>query len=217
MQSSHNWKADIISLSVGFEDGIFPELQDAIKQAIDHKTIVMAAAGNSDNAFSGIPYPASEHGVFKIFSVDGMGRMPSNSPLVAKDAGLGFAAPGVSVESIYPLNLVETLKSRKLSVTIKAVGTEPKGPWTVMTGTSFATPIAAAIAAVILQFCDLNRDQLKEINCRVVRNVLSQLSVPLDGGIHMLNPMREVLQDDQELIAHKLLWIIRKAIGSVDM
>ena len=32
----------------------------------------MAAAGNSDNAFSGIPYPASEHGVFKIFSVDGM-------------------------------------------------------------------------------------------------------------------------------------------------
>jgi hypothetical protein len=128
-------EADIISLSLGFRE-ISTEVKEALDEAIfptddqAHPKLVFAAAANWGLNHPRA-FPANEAGVFCIYASDGNGNPGGINPQFEGDNS--FATLGVAINSFWKQNL-------RLS------------------GTSFATPIAAGIAANILEFarCKMN-------------------------------------------------------------
>ncbi|KAI1754550.1 hypothetical protein F4782DRAFT_492960 [Xylaria castorea] len=117
--------AHIISLSFGFE-----EENDAIDTAVDIAMeagkLVFAAASNNGGV-SGRARPARHEGVICIHASDGKGNKGGMNPTPIANRD-NFAILGVAVPSKW------------------------KGKEVWKTGTSFATPIAAGIAANVLEF-----------------------------------------------------------------
>jgi hypothetical protein len=107
-----------------------PAIQQALRKARDKKVIFFAAASNGTG--QSITFPASSPEVIGINSADGYGNTSSfNSPL--REGKENFSVLGEALESFSPSSLGRGLTVRK-------------------SGTSFATPIAAGIAASILEF-----------------------------------------------------------------
>lgn len=125
---------NIISMSFGFPYRE-PVLDRAIRRAHD-KGVLMFAAASNDGANKVVPvaYPAraSDSGVFCIHSTDGLGNASKFTP-IAQENLENFATLGEAVRSAWPWKLRKGLEQRK-------------------SGTSTATPIAAGIAALILEF-----------------------------------------------------------------
>jgi tetratricopeptide (TPR) repeat protein len=128
--------ADIISVSLGW-DSDRKELKKALLYAQSHERLVFAATSNDGiRKPSGMAHPARASNVISVDSASGEGTTSTFNPPSNRDVntkGWRLTAPGEEVESAYPLNL------------------EPSGDKR-MTGTSFATPIAAGVAALILEF-----------------------------------------------------------------
>lgn len=123
------WEVDIISMSFGFRHHT-PDLdciQEAIKQAYG-KNIVMFAAAHNYGGTRQVSYPANQHEVIPIFSADGQGKESSFSP---------FPVSGLDNFS----TLGEALPFFR-----------GRGPDERRSGTSFATPIAAGIAALTMDY-----------------------------------------------------------------
>ncbi|KAJ5185902.1 Peptidase S8/S53 subtilisin/kexin/sedolisin [Penicillium cf. griseofulvum] len=133
------WKVDFISMSFGFPsrdiDG-YDELESAIQRAYAANVLLFAAASNSganlDRAF-----PARDENVICIHSTDSNGNRSPFSPTALADT-LNLATVGEDVESSWPKHLCEDSSGIKHR-----------------SGTSYATPIAVAIAAFILQYAQL--------------------------------------------------------------
>jgi len=126
------WNVDIISLSMGWGDDKQPVV-DALNYAQSRKKLVFAATANSGaRSTSGIMFPARRSNVISIDAADGDGDFatgnPPNDRLV-----LRLAAPGDSVLSAFPYHLDSTGSRR-------------------MSGASVATPIAAGLVGLILEF-----------------------------------------------------------------
>lgn len=126
-------------------------LTEAITPSDDRVSpIVFAAAGNWGYNFP-TPFPATEQGVFGIHAVNGQGIVwDSNTLFAAKDP---IATLGVAIESFW------------------------NGERVWLSGTSFATPIAAGIAANVLEFAkqkmNLNQPQMRQLRSfRGMRAVL---------------------------------------------
>ncbi|KAI0437238.1 hypothetical protein F4803DRAFT_556191 [Xylaria telfairii] len=117
--------AHIISMSFGFD-----EENDAIDTAVDTAMeagkLVFAAASNN-GGISGRARPARHEGVICIHASDGKGNKGGMNPTPIANRD-NFATLGVAVPSRW------------------------KGKEVWKTGTSFATPIAAGIAANVLEF-----------------------------------------------------------------
>lgn len=126
--------ADIISMSFGFEDE--NELIDtAVDNAMDAGKLIFASASNN-GGISGRARPARYEGVICIHATDGKGNKGgmNPTPMINSD---NFATLGVAVPSKW----------------------KTKEVW--KTGTSFATPIAAGLAADVLEFANRKCINLK--------------------------------------------------------
>jgi type VII secretion-associated serine protease mycosin len=118
------WAADhgakVINLSLGnYAEAQF--LHDAIRYAYDRDVVLVAATGNDHTESPG--YPAAYEEVIAVGATDSNGQIAQFSNY---GAYVDVAAPGVSIASTYPGN-----------------------QYAALSGTSMASPHAAALAAMI--------------------------------------------------------------------
>ncbi|UKZ74547.1 hypothetical protein TrVFT333_002217 [Trichoderma virens FT-333] len=138
------WNVDIISLSFGWPSTEFEgydDLEDAIDRAYGKKILIFAAASNS-GARLGRAYPASSSQVICVHSTNTSGT-PSDFSPTAEPNNLNFATVGESIESAWPMLLCHDLATPQRYVKSRS-------------GTSYATPIMAGIAAFLLQYSRLH-------------------------------------------------------------
>ncbi|KAI1636336.1 pfs domain-containing protein [Biscogniauxia mediterranea] len=133
------WKVDIISMSFGFPtcniEG-YADLESALVNAYASHVLLFAAASNS-GAKLGRSFPAREPTVIAVHATDVNGNRSGFSPTAATD-NLNIATVGEAVESAWPVHLCDEVENPEY-VKYKS-------------GTSFATPIAAGIAAFLLLY-----------------------------------------------------------------
>ena len=115
------YHCDILNISAG-DPEIVPEVEAAIRHALDEGVIVVAAAGNSGN--KDLLYPASYDGVI---SVSNVGRDLMLSATSNKNDHVWVTAPGREIVSL-----------GRLPLTVK-----------MGSGTSFSAPAVAGVAALL--------------------------------------------------------------------
>ncbi|UKZ73153.1 hypothetical protein TrVFT333_000794 [Trichoderma virens FT-333] len=127
-----DWKVNIIVISFGF--GSRNEIvSDAIKHAAFNDVLMFAAASNDGkNRPDGVAWPAIESNVICVHSGDGYGNPSSFTP--SPKENMRIMVLGESVRSAWPPNL-------GLPGDVKD-----------MSGTSCAAPVAAGVAALILDY-----------------------------------------------------------------
>ncbi|KAL8407909.1 hypothetical protein RB594_006639 [Gaeumannomyces avenae] len=143
------WKVDIISISLGYPESEYekckpgtcgePKECQILKDTIfaNSKDVLIFAAASNGGANQGRAYPASDDKVICIHSTSSLGRQSDFSP----DAEISpaIATVGEAVESWWPNHL-------STDPDPDAEGIKHKS------GTSFATPIAAAMAANLIRY-----------------------------------------------------------------
>jgi subtilisin family serine protease len=193
---------DIISLSFSLvrED---PDVQKAIALAFTKPILIFAAASN-DGGNHGVTYPAHKDEVICIYATDGRGNQFEGNPTQMENCTYHFASLGVAVKSAWPRKLSES--------TLKPSQTLTKR----MTGTSFATPIAASTAANIINFAvmhGLEENMLQFLKSRQgMQRVLRGLMAKGErrSGLHYLRPweMFEGRTNDEVIYSLKDMLVI---------
>ena len=136
--ATDDWKVDIIIMSFGFSSRRVPgydELEAALKRATSKDVLLFAAASNS-GANTRRAFPARHSFVICVHSTNADGTPSSFNP--PPQDGDNFATIGEAVESSWPVHLCDTA-ANPLAIAFKS-------------GTSFATPILAGVAATLLQY-----------------------------------------------------------------
>ncbi|QYT04619.1 hypothetical protein H0G86_011524 [Trichoderma simmonsii] len=173
--------ADIISLSLAL-DLLDPELDYAIKRATEHGKIIVAAAGN-DGLNMLRAYPASNRNVLCIHASDGKGKEGGISPN-AWDNDDNFMTLGVDIS----LNW--------------------RGKPIVKSGTSFATAVAAAIAADALAIIspEVSEDHRKRLHSSEgMRLIFALLSKPSGTGYKYVAPWNLWGEDRSDKLIRELI------------
>lgn len=139
------------------------QIKLAIDEAIYQRVVCFAAASNYGGN-SARAYPAARRQVIGVHACDGLGN----------STGIG---------AINPNPMHKKLNFSTLGIAVKS---KWKGESVWKTGTSFATPIAAALAANLLQFSKYCSDHNNEENRRLwspegISNIFESLSVLRDG------------------------------------
>lgn len=115
-------------MSFGLGHADIPDIRTVIDDLVGKKKLIFAAASNGGGN-GARAYPACSEGVFAIHATTGLGeRSTLNPPLWKGEAFDNFSTLGVAVDSQW--NNVPL----------------------AISGTSFATPVAAAMAANVLEF-----------------------------------------------------------------
>ena len=127
------WEVDVLSLSFGFKESA-PAMQAAINFA-ESKNVIMIAAASNVGGNEKRAWPARLDKVICVYATDGEGNPCSFNPTNQKNSD-NFSVLGEAVESYCPPHLKIGNNNNKVR----------------KSGTSTATPIAAAIAAIILEF-----------------------------------------------------------------
>jgi subtilisin family serine protease len=157
-----DWEVNIISLSFGWQETAaqaytkdhgeaYTEYKNAIQRA-SGKALVFAAATN-DGPNVGRAWPARESGVFCVHSTDGKGTWSweLNPQKWDPEQSLNLAVVGEAVESYWPCS-----DPKKLTRMDKMT----------RSGTSYAAPIAASIAAFLLMFGQKYLDEEQAANLK---------------------------------------------------
>ncbi|KAI1360340.1 peptidase S8/S53 domain-containing protein [Xylaria arbuscula] len=148
------WSVDIINMSFGWPDAEVPGsagpgegISDAIEYAKKQGVLLFAAASNYGLTVSNpVLYPARDHNVISVDAEDGLGNPASFAKNSERgDGRIRYCAPGLSVNSL--------------------VSAEPA------CGSSFACPVAAGVAALVLEFARHEKVSLSESD--TVRSTLS--------------------------------------------
>lgn len=141
---------DIISISWGLDDDI-PEITEAVNKAYNKGIVILASASNR-GANDLITFPVRLRNVFCIGASDGKGGISSfNPPFVGVEK---YSALG---EAVYGADVLTT----SVSGTFDQRNPTTHSTFTRRTGTSTATPIAAGIAAVFLDYTRQFTDAVK--------------------------------------------------------
>ena len=134
--------ADVITTSISLVDT--EELQEAVKYAKEKGVIILAASGNSGVSGSvsdDYIYPASYDDVISVGAVDSTGTIRANS---TKNDKLDVAAPGQQVVSL-------GISARGYRCSVKS-------------GTSYASPVVAAMAAAAKQVsANMTVDEFRDV------------------------------------------------------
>jgi hypothetical protein len=117
-------------------------MQEAIMRAYG-KGVLMFATTRNDGGNNVIAYPARHRTVIGVFSTDGDGNKSGFNPNPPEDDSSYFSTLGEAVESSCPKHLRQDGQQAGLMRE---------------SGTSFATPISAAMAANILDYAKLELD-----------------------------------------------------------
>lgn len=127
------WGADIISMSFGYEAEV-EVIEKALKKADENNVLLIAAASNvGGNTALAQRWPGTRDNVMSVYAAEGKGFQYADNPPPRANA-YNFATLGVMVP-------------------VWSVPDESgDSPEIYCTGTSYATPIAAAIAASVLEF-----------------------------------------------------------------
>ena len=139
--------AQVISMSLG---GPAPSraIEEAVKKALAHNIVVVAATGNDGNA--DLSYPAAIPGVMAIGATDAQDKLASFSQF---GPHVSVTAPGVNILSTFPLNTND-------------IGMTEYGS---ISGTSMATPYVAGLVALV-------RGTAPQLNALQVRQRIEQSS-----------------------------------------
>jgi subtilisin family serine protease len=131
------WKVNIISLSFGYSSdtlGAYGKIKTAISHASERALIFAAARNNGLNQPRA--WPAQEPGVFGVYSTDHNGAWSKFNPPQMVES-INLATVGEAVQSSWPEKLCDKSMTDQMAV---------------KSGTSYATPIAACLAAFLLMF-----------------------------------------------------------------
>lgn len=132
-----------------------PEMQTEINDAYGKKIIIFAAASNKGHNHP-VPYPARRSSeVLCIYATDGYGNPYDGNPSELETSGYHFATLGIAVKSKWPEQKRKPADQKDVAVDQKGEHPERSGDRR-KTGTSYATPIAAGIAAYVLDFALVN-------------------------------------------------------------
>ncbi|KAL6804134.1 peptidase S8/S53 domain-containing protein [Trichoderma sp. SZMC 28012] len=169
------WEVDIISMSFGFPTcsmDDYHELEDALANAHAKRVLLFAAASNCGGRL-GRAYPARDQNVIAIHATDTNGNRSRFSP-TALSHDINLATVGEAIESAWPMYLSGNSASKFLRC---------------KSGTSFATPIAAGIAAFLLLYTKIHlpdkadalksRRRMQALLKRVAEKEVGQM--PRDG------------------------------------
>ena len=130
----------------------FEVIKKAVKYAYDNDVLVLAAAGNS-GGLDRVRYPARDEHVLCVHAATGYGNMYNGNPTIRANTS-NFALLGVAVPGNAPAEQNEVRRS----------------------GTSQATAMGAAVAALILQIMRDHQEEAEEaVGSIVYRRALSQL------------------------------------------
>ncbi|KAL8902272.1 MAG: hypothetical protein Q9207_004808 [Kuettlingeria erythrocarpa] len=158
--AADQWKVAIITMSFGW-----PEKHAVVADAIDHATrgnVLICAAASNDGANAGVAFPANFPPVICIHSTNEHGKPSKFTPAPLPFAP-NFAVLGENVEAAWP----GRAKGHSQS------------------GTSTATPILAAVMALILEFVDQKPRKTAEEkrlrDHRVMTKVLDAMSDQVEG------------------------------------
>ena len=156
-------KVHIISISWGIMDDI-PIISTALNQALKAGILIFACASNYGAIFP-ITFPARLHGIFCIGSADGLGAPSTFNP---PSEGEKYSALGEAVPGACPKHLSDK------------EGYDAEAQTVRQDGTSTATPIAAAIAALFIDYSWQFMDQFMDGNdawtYENIRKLFTQMS-----------------------------------------
>ena len=151
------------------------DMTEAILQA-HSKRIIMFAAASNNGGNQDVTFPARMNEVICIYSTDGKGNASDCNPTEVKDSGYHFATLGEAVRSAWPKHLQGSQTYKR------------------MTGTSFSTPIAAAVAACILEFARMHKidnDLYKLLrSCQGMQLIFANHLADKRGKLHYIHPWK---------------------------
>lgn len=141
------WKVDIINMSFGYNTNEmegYGTLLDEIEAAHKEDVLLFAAASNNCGQ-SGQTWPAREYHVICVHSTDTHGNRSPFCPL-ALPTRSNLSTVGEAVESAWPRNLCVSQNQSTYT--------------SVRSGTSYSTPILAAMAAFLLMYVRMNQPDI---------------------------------------------------------
>jgi subtilisin family serine protease len=169
----------IISMSFGLNSSD-DLIDECIADATKAKVILFAAAANHGNRQS-VSYPAAEDQVICVNASDGNGKSaPFNPP--PRSGFPNFSILGMNVQSTWPAFQDEAPEAKQKKGTL--LSTKLKGTSKYMSGTSVATPIAAALTGTLFAYSQANVDgnaHSQFVRRRGVRGVLEAMSNTTQG------------------------------------
>lgn len=134
------WKVDIVSISFCYRT-CMSEIETGIKAFVEAKPpiLIFTAAANTGAREDRPAFPASMGSVFCINSASGDGVTSAYNPPM-RHGNDNFCFLGEAISCAWPMALDPN-------------GDISSAPEKVLSGTSLATPVAASVAALVLEFC----------------------------------------------------------------
>lgn len=175
--------ARIINMSLGSKEASKP-IELAVQYALKKGCLVIAAAGNE---FTHTSFPAAYPGVLAVGAVDQDDKLATFSN---HDERINVMAPGVDIMSTTPTFATESMIANAI---------DPN--YAVMSGTSMATPIVSAQAALLLsKNPQLTAEEIKQL----IQSTAKKVGDPTifgHGRIQILESLRRLEQNSPAPVA----------------